>query len=50
VVAIQFLTTGVLAELLSRTFFESSGRGHHTILTQDDAARADWMRPRPAES
>jgi glycosyltransferase involved in cell wall biosynthesis len=42
VVAIQFLTTGVLAELLSRTFFESSRRDAYTILEQDDGALAGW--------
>lgn len=42
VVAIQFLTTGVLAELLSRTFFESSRRDAHSILEQDDGALAGW--------
>ncbi len=45
VVAIQFLTTGVLAELLSRTFFESAGRGAHSVLTQDDGNEAGWMEP-----
>jgi glycosyltransferase involved in cell wall biosynthesis len=42
VVAIQFLTTGVLAELLSRTFFESAGSGAHSVLTQDDSGQAGW--------
>jgi glycosyltransferase involved in cell wall biosynthesis len=35
VVSIQFLTTGVLAELLSRTFFESSGRDAYHVLEMD---------------
>ena len=43
VVAIQFLTTGVLAELLSRTFFESGGGSAHSVLEHDDAAQAGWM-------
>ena len=45
VAAIQFLTTGVLAELLSRTFFESTGRVVHTVLTQDGGENAGWMAP-----
>jgi len=35
VVSIQMLTTGVLAELLSRTFFESTGRDPYSILEMD---------------
>ena len=35
VMSIQFLTTGVLSELLSRTFFESSGRDAFSILEAD---------------
>ena len=42
VVAMQFLTTGVLAELLSRTFFESAEHAGYSILTQDDGADAAW--------
>lgn len=45
VVAIQFLTTGVLAELLSRTFFESSGRDAHSILERNDEDPAGWLGP-----
>lgn len=44
----QFLTTGVLAELLARTFFESSGRPSYVIAEsrlQDDA----WYRVADAE-
>lgn len=42
IAAIQFLTTGVLAELLSRTLFESSAQPHHTIAWQSDPATATW--------
>jgi glycosyltransferase involved in cell wall biosynthesis len=41
VMSIQFLTTGVLAELLSRTFFESSGQPPYHVLTDADAD-AGW--------
>jgi hypothetical protein len=36
VACIQFLTTGVLAEVLSRTFFASGERTHHCIRWQSD--------------
>jgi len=39
---IQFLTTGVLAEVLARTFFASGERTHHCIRWQSDPARAGW--------
>lgn len=39
--SIQFLTTGVLAELMSRTFFESSGRDAFSIL-EADGDEAGW--------
>ncbi len=42
VVSIQFLTTGVLAELLTRTFYASGERTHHRIHWQTDPAQADW--------
>jgi glycosyltransferase involved in cell wall biosynthesis len=45
VAALQFVTTGVLAELLTRTFFESSERTGHSIAWQHDAAKAGWKRP-----
>jgi glycosyltransferase involved in cell wall biosynthesis len=41
VMSIQFLTTGVLAELLSRTFFESSDQHAYHVLTEADA-NAGW--------
>ena len=48
VVSIQFLTTGVLAELLSRTFFESSGQHAYHVLYHDRDEAAAWNGPRPA--
>jgi glycosyltransferase involved in cell wall biosynthesis len=45
VAALQFVTTGVLAELLTRTFFESSEHTGHSIVWQHDAAKAGWKRP-----
>lgn len=45
VASIQFLTTGVLAELLTRTFYASSARGHHRIRWESDPQRADWKTP-----
>ena len=45
VASIQFLTTGVLAELLSRTFFESSEHPGFSIVRQSDPGRAGWRKP-----
>jgi hypothetical protein len=42
VAAVQFLTTGVLAELLSRTFFESAEHKSFCIAWQTDPRRATW--------
>ncbi len=42
VASLQFLTTGVLAEMLSRTFYASSERTHHCIAWQTDPATATW--------
>ena len=42
VASIQFLTTGVLAELLTRTFYASGERSHHRIHWQSDPATAGW--------
>jgi len=41
VMSVQMLTTGIIAELLSRTFFESAGKDAFNILTQDEGS--DWM-------
>jgi glycosyltransferase involved in cell wall biosynthesis len=45
VASIQFLTTGVLAELLTRTFYASSDLSHHRIRVQTDPAAAGWRAP-----
>ncbi|MBV5307875.1 glycosyltransferase family 2 protein [Chromatium okenii] len=45
--AAQFLTTGVLAELLTRTFYASSDHSHHRIRWQSDPAAAGWMTNHP---
>lgn len=45
VVSIQFLTTGVLAELLTRTFYASGSRPHHRICWQTEPATAGWRQP-----
>jgi len=42
VASIQLLTTGVLAELLSRTFFESSAHKSFSIAWQSDLDSAGW--------
>jgi glycosyltransferase involved in cell wall biosynthesis len=41
VMSVQMLTTGIIAELLSRIFFESAGKDAFNILTQDEGS--DWM-------
>ncbi|KAA6184151.1 glycosyltransferase family 2 protein [Thiohalocapsa marina] len=43
VVSIQLLTTGVLAEVMSRTLFASGERTHHCICWQSDPQQAGWM-------
>jgi glycosyltransferase involved in cell wall biosynthesis len=45
VASIQLLTTGVLAELLSRTFFESSSHKSFSIAWQSDPSSARWKEP-----
>lgn len=42
VASIQFLTTGVLAEMLTRIFYASSQRTDHTIAWQTDPTAAGW--------
>jgi glycosyltransferase involved in cell wall biosynthesis len=42
VASLQFLTTGILAEMLTRTFYASSERTHHCIAWQTDPATATW--------
>jgi glycosyltransferase involved in cell wall biosynthesis len=47
VASIQFLTTGVLAEIMTRTLFASGERTHHCICRQTDPATAGWkIEPR----
>lgn len=43
VFSIQLLSTGVLAELLARTFFESADRPNFNIARQSDPERAGWQ-------
>ncbi len=45
VASVQFLTTGVLAELLMRTFYASGEHTHHRIRWQSDPRAAGWRRP-----
>lgn len=45
VASAQFLTTGVLAELMIRTFYASSERSHHRIASQSPPEAADWKTP-----
>ncbi len=47
VASVQFLTTGVLAEMLTRTFYASSGGAAHALAWQSDPQRAGWKRPSP---
>ena len=48
VASIQLLTTGVLAELLSRTFFESSAHKSYCIAWQSgEPEAAGWREPKP---
>ncbi|MFD2111427.1 glycosyltransferase family 2 protein [Thiorhodococcus fuscus] len=42
VTSVQFLTTGVLSELLTRTFYASGERTHHRIRWQSDPDAAGW--------
>jgi glycosyltransferase involved in cell wall biosynthesis len=44
VASIQFLTTGVLAELLARTFFESAEHSSFCIGWQSDPRQAAWRK------
>jgi len=45
VFAVQLLTTGVVAELLTRTFYASAEHTHHRIRWQSDPADAGWKLP-----
>jgi glycosyltransferase involved in cell wall biosynthesis len=45
VAAMQFLTTGVLAEVMTRTLFASGEHTHHRIRWQSAEDAAGWKRP-----
>lgn len=45
VVAVQFLTTGVLSEMMSRTYYESSDTRSYVVRGGIEAGEADWKRP-----
>lgn len=45
VASVQFLTTGILAELLSRIYFESSKRRSYVVRSQDeDEKQKQWFK------
>ncbi|NCA69984.1 MAG: glycosyltransferase [Sphingobacteriia bacterium] len=45
VVSIQFITTGILAEMITRNVHASGRHSHHRIRWQTEPTRADWRRP-----
>ena len=45
VMSVQFLTTGVLSEMLTRTYFESSSTRSYVIRNEISAAESDWKHP-----
>jgi glycosyltransferase involved in cell wall biosynthesis len=45
VTSVQLLTTGVLSELMTRTFYASSERTHHRIRWESDPETAAWKTP-----
>ncbi len=47
VTGVQFLTTGVLAEMLSRTLYASLDKEVHAVAWQQDPAQAGWKQPAP---
>jgi hypothetical protein len=44
VASMQFFTTGILAEMLTRTFYASGDNKHHRVGWQSNPATADWKR------
>jgi glycosyltransferase involved in cell wall biosynthesis len=46
--SMQFLTTGVIAEMLSRIFYQNREQPVALPVTHADAAEAEWHRPAPA--
>lgn len=45
VASAQFLTTGVLSELMMRTFYASSEHTYHRVRWESDPQSADWKQP-----
>jgi glycosyltransferase involved in cell wall biosynthesis len=45
VASVQFLTTGVLAEMLSRTLLATSDRSTHPLVRRDSGALEEWHLP-----
>ena len=47
VVGVQFVTTGVLSELLARIYYESGRAGSRTYVVRTDGeeTKAGWRRP-----
>ena len=45
VASVQLLTTGVLAEMLSRTLFASSDLASHSIMNDNEPETGDWKQP-----
>ncbi len=46
ITSIQFLTTGIIAEMLARVYFESSNRDAYVIRpTREEAVEHDWYKP-----
>ncbi|TXH67973.1 MAG: glycosyltransferase [Thiothrix sp.] len=42
IAALQFLTAGILAEMLARTYFEAAGRNAYTIRNEDTPKEHSW--------
>jgi hypothetical protein len=47
IASLQFLTTGVIAELLTRTYFESA-RGKPYIIREVSGESGGWADPNPS--
>ena len=49
VMAVQLITTGILGELISRTYYETGDIKSYTIHNQQEiqsASAEDWMKPK----
>jgi glycosyltransferase involved in cell wall biosynthesis len=44
IAALQFLTTGILAEMLARTYFEAAGRNAYTIRDEEVVRERTWYQ------